>query len=68
MTHIERMKLELEELNEKIMKGSEFLEGEEIEPKFLDYIQIDLMKQQLKHMRGYSDILRHRIMYDSNKQ
>ncbi|MGL6024784.1 MAG: crAss001_48 related protein [Cetobacterium sp.] len=67
MTHIERMELELNELNEKIEKGSSFLKNENSKPKFLNSAQIMLLDKQLYHMVQYSETLKDRIEYDSNK-
>ncbi|MGL5051258.1 MAG: crAss001_48 related protein [Fusobacteriaceae bacterium] len=67
MTHIERMELEFTELNDKIVKGQEFIAKENKEPKFLDGTQRFLLSEQLSSMLDYREILRDRIKYDSNK-
>lgn len=67
MTHIERMELELRELDEKITKGQEFLTRETLRPKFLNSAQMMLLDKQLYHMIQYKEILEDRIKYDSEK-
>lgn len=68
MTHIERMEKEFEELNDKIVKGQEFLDKENKEPKFTDEIQRFFLSEQLNHMLGYREVLRDRIKYDKSKK
>lgn len=67
MEHIERMKVELQELEEKIEKLEIFLEKEEQEPKFTDEIQRILLVNQKECMKSYARILKHRINYDTLK-
>ncbi|MGL5051003.1 MAG: crAss001_48 related protein [Fusobacteriaceae bacterium] len=67
MTHIERMELEFTELNDKIVKGQEFIVKETNEPKFLDEVQIFLLTEQLTSMFSYREILIERIKYDKIK-
>lgn len=67
MTHIERMEMELKELNEKIEKGTVFLEKEIKEPKFTDEIQRVKLACQIEHMTAYANVLLERIKYDKNK-
>ena len=67
MEHIERMKKELEELEEKIKKGAEFLKKEIENPKFTDNNQRELLEMQLCYMSDYADTLKDRIEYDTNK-
>lgn len=68
LNHIERMELELEELNGKIVKGQQFLDKENKEPKFTDEIQRFFLSEQLQCMVGYRETLRDRIKYDLSKQ
>lgn len=68
LNHIERMDLELEELNDKIVKGQQFLDKEYENPKFTDEVQRYSLEEQLKHMRGYRENLKGRISYDFLKQ
>lgn len=67
MTHIERMELELKELNEKIEKGTYFLEKEIKEPKFTDEVQRIKLACQIEYMIAYANILSERIEYDKQK-
>ncbi|MGL5440401.1 MAG: crAss001_48 related protein [Filifactoraceae bacterium] len=68
LNHIERMELELEELNDKIVKGQQFLDKEYENHKFTDEVQRFSLEEQLKHMRGYREYLKGRISYDFLKQ
>lgn len=68
LNHIERMDLELEELNDKIVKGQDFLDKEKKEPKFTDETQRFFLSEQLICMVGYRETLRDRIKYDLSKQ
>jgi hypothetical protein len=67
MTHIERMELELKELNEKIEKGCKFLEKEIEKPNFTDEIQRIKLACQIEYMSNYASILKERIEYDKAK-
>ena len=67
MTHIERMEIELRELNEKIEKGTVFLEREIKEHKFTDEIQRIKLACQIEHMTAYANVLSERIKYDKKK-
>lgn len=68
MEHIERMKKELEELEEKIKKGTEFLKKENENPKFTDNFQRASLEMQLCYMSDYADTLKERIEYDTKKE
>ncbi len=65
--HIERMKVELKELNEKIEKLSVFLDKEYENPTLTDIYQRTLLDRQLDSMEEYSAILEGRIKYDTEK-
>lgn len=67
MTHIERMELELEELNEKIKKATKFVENEIKNPNFTDEVQRIKLSCQIEYMLNYALILRERIKYDKQK-
>lgn len=64
--HIERMKIELKELEEKLDKASEFLKKEILTPKYTNEIQRIRLSCQVEHMDRYKQILKERIEYDSN--
>ena len=68
MEHIERMKVELKELEDKIEKLDSFLEKEKVNPKLTDEIQRILLENQKENMKSYARILKHRINYDILKQ
>lgn len=68
MNHIERMGIELEELADKIIKASEFLDREQKEPKFLDARQRDMLRDQIEAMQCYSFVLSNRFRYDKDKE
>ncbi|MGL6132180.1 MAG: crAss001_48 related protein [Fusobacteriaceae bacterium] len=62
MTYIERMELELNELNEKYEKGMVFLNEELLGHKnYLDKRDAALLYAQLLAMRQYRDILTERL-------
>ncbi len=67
MEHVERMKVELKELEQKITKGAEFLEKEIESPKFTDNFQRVALGIQLSHMQNYASVLKDRIDYDTEK-
>lgn len=67
MTHIERMELELKELNERIGKGTEFLDKEIEKPNFTDETQRIMLACQIKYMEDYALVLKERIEYDKQK-
>lgn len=66
--HIERMELELKELNEKIKKGTEFIEKEIQNPKFTDEAQRIRLAIQMEYMLNYASVLNERIEYDKLKE
>jgi len=65
--YIERMEVELRELQEKIEKGGKFYFKEFENPKFLDKYQIRDLGQQIEHMKLYETDLKCRIAYAKNK-
>lgn len=67
LNYLDRMNIELEEIQEKINKAEEFLLKEDREPKFLDEKQKELLELQVSHMKHYYSVLKQRIEYDSNK-
>ena len=67
MKHIERLRKELEELQDKINNLETFLECEILKPNFTDEIQRIKLSCQLEYMLNYAQILQERIAYDSNK-
>lgn len=67
MSHIERMRIELEELKEKIKKAEDFFNKELEKPKFTDEIQRHCLHIQLMYMRNYAGVLEARIEYDEEK-
>lgn len=67
MEHIERMKQEHVELQDKYNKGCDFLEQETREPKFTDEIQRRDLSIQLNLMWMCKQLLMQRIIYDENK-
>lgn len=66
--HIEKMELELKELDEKIQKGREFLEKEIQNPKFTDEVQRIRLAIQMEYMLNYACVLNERIEYDKSKE
>lgn len=61
---IERMKVELEELQGKIKRAEQAIET----PPFgVDKTSIDLLKAQIKYMQGYASFLEQRIEYEGHK-
>lgn len=67
MGHIERMQIELEELQEKIMKANEFVKKEIEQPKFTDEKQRIALCCQISYMSCYATVLQERIDYDKKK-
>lgn len=65
--HIERMKVELKELQEKIGKLENFLNKEREQKQFTNEDQRFLLGMQLTYMQRYKDILEARIEYDTKK-
>ena len=58
---IERMKVELKELQGKIKRAEQAVET----PPFgADKTSIDLLKSQIKYMQGYASFLEQRIEYE----
>lgn len=68
MPHIERMKSESRELEEKIQNGTKFLNSENECPKFTNETQRQLLAIQLSYMVNYAETLKARIKYDENKK
>lgn len=64
MNHIERMELELSDLNEKIEKADLFLTKEIDEPNKLNDAQKIMLGIQISYMIDYASILKERINYD----
>lgn len=64
MEHIERMKIELNELKEKIKKTDLFLMKEIDEPNKLNDSQKIMLGIQISYMIDYARILEERIKYD----
>ncbi len=64
--HIEKLKIEREDLDQKIEKLESFISNNQ---KFneLDYIDKELMSNQLEYMMHYSDVLSERISRENNK-
>ncbi|MBP9793294.1 MAG: hypothetical protein KBC56_04780 [Flavobacterium sp.] len=59
-TFKERLETEKQELDEKIQKLNEFLNGEII--KTIDAVQATLLNIQIQAMRTYSEILAERLL------
>lgn len=66
--HIEKMELELKELNEKIEKNLKFLDKEIQNPKFTDEAQRIRLAIQMEYMLNYASVLNERIEYDKTKE
>ncbi|MGL5714878.1 MAG: crAss001_48 related protein [Paraclostridium sp.] len=66
--HIERMREELNELYDKYLKASFFLNQETANPKFTDENQRALLDIQVNIMFTYITALELRIKYDVNKK
>jgi len=62
--YIKRMKAEKEELDNRIKKDDKAIQNP---PYSADEKSIELLKQQVEYMRGYSDILNQRLEYEVNK-
>jgi len=58
-THVDRMKFELAELNERIAKATHAL----YTPDLMDSFEREQLSKQLEHMRGYAETLHGRIAY-----
>lgn len=58
-THVDRMKFELAELNERIAKATRAL----YTPDLMDSFEREQLSKQLEHMRGYAETLHGRIAY-----
>ena len=67
MEHIERMRKELQELEAKTEKATEFLEEEIKIHNFTDEIQRIKLASQIEHMLSYASVLKERIAYDTEK-
>lgn len=69
MNHIDRMKEELRELEEKYKKENIFLASEQMKitssnPSMLNDSQRLMLEEQLKYMKLYIEVLKRRIQYD----
>jgi tRNA1(Val) A37 N6-methylase TrmN6 len=62
--YIKRMQAEKEELEGRIKRADKAIQNP---PYNADKKSIDLLKQQVEYMRGYSDILHQRLEYEVNK-
>lgn len=62
--YIKRMKAEKEELEGRIKKADKAIQNP---PYNADKKSIELLKQQVEYMRGYSDILHQRLEYEVNR-
>ena len=62
--YIKRMQAEIEELEGRIKRADKAIQNP---PYNADKKSIDLLKQQVEYMRGYSDILHQRLEYEVNK-
>ena len=62
--YIKRMQAESEELEARINRADKAIQNP---PYNADKKSIDLLKQQVEYMRGYSDILHQRLEYEVNK-
>lgn len=58
-THVDRMKFELAELNERIAKATRAL----YTPDLMDSFEREQLSKQLEHMRDYAETLHGRIAY-----
>ena len=58
-THVDRMKFELAELNERIAKATHAL----YTPDLMDSFEREQLSKQLEHMRDYAETLHGRIAY-----
>ena len=58
-THVDRMKFELTELNERIAKATRAL----YTPGLMDSFEREQLSKQLEHMRDYAETLHGRIAY-----
>lgn len=68
MEHIERMKKELLELEERFEKLNDFLESQIENPESkIDEVQKIYLGMQLTHMNSYIEVLKMRIEYDTEK-
>jgi tRNA1(Val) A37 N6-methylase TrmN6 len=62
--YIKRMQAEKEELEGRIKRADKAIQNP---PYNADEKSIELLKQQVEYMRGYSDILHQRLEYEVNK-
>ena len=62
--YIKRMQAESEELDARIKRAEKAIQNP---PYNADKKSIELLKQQVEYMRGYSDILHQRLEYEVNK-
>lgn len=62
--YIKRMQAEKEELEGRIKRADKAIQNP---PYNADKKSIDLLKQQVEYMRGYSDILHQRLEYEVTK-
>ena len=62
--YIKRMQAEKEELEGRIKRADKAIQNP---PYNADKKSIELLKQQVEYMRGYSDILHQRLEYEVNK-
>lgn len=67
MDYIQRMKVELEDLSEKIVKAENFLTIESLSPEKTNEKQRVLLHKQLVFQKGYYEILKERIQYEEAK-
>lgn len=58
-THVDRMKFELAELNERIVKATRAL----YTPDLMNSFEREQLSKQLEHMRDYAETLHGRIAY-----
>lgn len=61
LTAKERVQIELEELNEKIVKLSAFLYSKKAIDKSISWEMRNAMRDQLRHMSDYAICLQHRL-------
>lgn len=62
-THVDRMKFELAELNERIAKATHAL----YTPDLMDSFEREQLSKQLEHMRDYAETLHGRIAYSCSE-
>lgn len=66
LSHIDRMAVEMRELQDKVVKLCDFLVSKNASN--LDELQTERLKKQLRIMKDYESILFDRIEYDINKE